>query len=111
MNSSVDSATLKALDRAHHLHPFTDFHDYADRRRAHFQPRRGRVHLRQRRQRMLDGMSGLWCCNLGYSQDAIKQAVFEQMQQLPYYNNFFKCSNQPAVELAGSADGGGTGRL
>jgi putrescine aminotransferase len=30
----------------------------------------------------------------------IKQAVFEQMQQLPYYNNFFKCSNQPAVELA-----------
>jgi putrescine aminotransferase len=49
---------------------------------------------------MLDGMSGLWCCNLGYSQDAIKQAVFEQMQQLPYYNNFFKCSNQPAVELA-----------
>jgi 4-aminobutyrate aminotransferase-like enzyme len=51
---------------------------------------------------MLDGMSGLWCCNLGYSQDAIKQAVFDQMQQLPYYNNFFKCSNQPAVELAGA---------
>jgi putrescine aminotransferase len=32
----------------------------------------------------------------------IKQAVFDQMQQLPYYNNFFKCSNQPAVELAGA---------
>jgi putrescine aminotransferase len=51
---------------------------------------------------MLDGMSGLWCCNLGYSQDAIKQAIFDQLQQLPYYNTFFKCANQPAVELAGA---------
>jgi hypothetical protein len=30
MNSSVDSATLKALDRAHYLHPFTDLHGYAE---------------------------------------------------------------------------------
>ena len=29
MNKPVDTATLKALDRAHHLHPFTDFHSYA----------------------------------------------------------------------------------
>jgi len=49
---------------------------------------------------MLDGMSGLWCCSLGYSQHSIAEAVFEQMQQLPYYNNFFGCSNQPATELA-----------
>jgi len=45
-------------------------------------------------------MSGLWCCNLGYSQNAIIEAVYAQMQQLPFYNNFFQCSNQPAVELA-----------
>ncbi len=50
--------------------------------------------------KMLDGMSGLWCCNLGYSQQSIIDAVTEQMQQLPYYNNFFQCSNQPAIELA-----------
>lgn len=49
---------------------------------------------------MLDGMSGLWCCNLGYSQKGIVDAVYQQMQELPYYNNFFQCSNQPAVELA-----------
>jgi putrescine aminotransferase len=49
---------------------------------------------------MLDGMSGLWCCNLGYSQDTIKQAIFDQLQQLPYYNNFFRCANQPSIELA-----------
>jgi putrescine aminotransferase len=47
----------------------------------------------------------------GLQPGRIKQAVFEQMQQLPYYNNFFKCSNQPAVELATRADGSGAGRL
>ena len=29
MNKPVDTATLKALDRAHHLHPFTDLSGYA----------------------------------------------------------------------------------
>ena len=31
---------------------------------------------------------------------SIYAEVTEQMQQLPYYNNFFQCSNQPAIELA-----------
>ena len=100
MNSSVDTASLKALDRAHHLHPFTDFHDYAEHGGRIFSRAEGCFIYDSDGHAMFDGMSGLWCCNLGYSQDAIKQAVFEQMQQLPYYNNFFKCSNQPAVELA-----------
>ncbi len=45
-------------------------------------------------------MSGLWCCNLGYSQTSIKDAIYAQLQELPYYNNFFQCANEPAVELA-----------
>jgi putrescine aminotransferase len=100
MTSQFDSEQLRALDRAHHLHPFTDFADYA----AHG----GRVFSRAEHvfiydsdgNRMLDGMSGLWCCNLGYSQEEIKQAVFDQLHRLPYYNNFFRCANEPAVELA-----------
>jgi len=45
-------------------------------------------------------MSGLWCCNLGYTQPAIAEAVHNQLQELPYYNNFFNCSNQPSLEMA-----------
>lgn len=100
MNAKLDTATLKQLDRAHHLHPFTDFHDYAEHG--------GRIISRAEHvyiydsdgNRIQDAMSGLWCCNLGYSQDMIKQAVAAQLNELPFYNNFFKCSNQPAVELA-----------
>ena len=100
MNMQADTATLRQLDQSHHLHPFTDFHDYA--------AQGGRIMSKAEHiyiydsdgNKMLDGMSGLWCCNLGYSQKSIIDAVYQQMQELPYYNNFFKCSNQPAVELA-----------
>ncbi|MCB1854598.1 MAG: aspartate aminotransferase family protein [Halieaceae bacterium] len=100
MNKQVDSGQLKGLDRAHHLHPFTDLKDYSEHG--------GRIVSRAEHiyiydtdgNKILDGMSGLWCCNLGYSQQAISDAVYAQLQALPFYNNFFKCSNQPAVELA-----------
>jgi putrescine---pyruvate transaminase len=100
MNMQANTGNLKQLDQAHHLHPFTDFKDYAHNG--------GRVFSRAEHiyiydstgHKMLDGMSGLWCCNLGYSQQSIIDAVTEQMQALPYYNNFFQCSNQPAIELA-----------
>ncbi|WP_338143936.1 aminotransferase class III-fold pyridoxal phosphate-dependent enzyme, partial [Bowmanella dokdonensis] len=50
--------------------------------------------------RLLDGMSGLWCCNLGYSQPRINQAIAAQLEELPYYNTFFQCTHPRATELA-----------
>ncbi len=98
--TSSNTESLRALDRAHHLHPFTDLHDYSEHGGRIFSRAEG-VHIYDSDgNAMLDGMSGLWCCNLGYSQDTIKQAIFDQLQQLPYYNNFFRCANQPSIELA-----------
>lgn len=96
----LTTAQLQALDNAHHLHPFTDYADYRK------QP--GRIitsadHITisdSEGRHYMDGMSGLWCCNLGYSQESIVEAVTRQLHQLPFYNNFFQCSNQPSVELA-----------
>jgi len=95
-----DTAALRRLDQAHHLHPFTDFQDYSEHG-GRIMSKAEHIYIYDSDgHRMLDGMSGLWCCNLGYSQNAIIEAVYAQMQQLPFYNNFFQCSNQPAVELA-----------
>ena len=97
---TLDTPTLRQLDQAHHLHPFTDFHDYSEHG-GRIMSRAEHIYIYDSEgHRMLDGMSGLWCCNLGYSQQGIIDAVYAQMQQLPYYTNFFQCSNQPAVELA-----------
>ena len=101
MNKPADTATLRRLDQSHHLHPFTDLGNYA-RDGGRIISRAEHVYIYDSDGKaMLDGMSGLWCCNLGYSQKAIVEAVHRQLQALPYYNNFFRCSNQPAVELAG----------
>ena len=100
MNATLETNQLRQLDQQHHLHPFTDFRDYAENG--------GRIVSRAEHiyiydsdgNKIQDAMSGLWCCSLGYSQDGIKKAVADQLMELPFYNNFFKCSNQPAVELA-----------
>jgi len=50
--------------------------------------------------KMLDGMSGLWCVNIGYGRDELVEAAAGQMRELPYYNSFFQCANPPSIELA-----------
>jgi len=100
MNTTADTRGLQKLDRSHHLHPFTDLKDYSEHG-GRIVSRAEHIYIYDSEgNRMLDGMSGLWCCNLGYSQQDIKDAIYAQLQELPFYNNFFKCSNQPAVELA-----------
>jgi putrescine aminotransferase len=100
MNKQVNTAGLQQLDRAHHLHPFTDLQDYSQQGGRIFSKAEHIYIYDTDGNKMLDGMSGLWCCGLGYSQKSIADAVYEQLQELPYYNNFFNCSNQSAVELA-----------
>jgi putrescine aminotransferase len=100
MTTEVETARLRQLDQAHHLHPFTNLREYS-RQGGRIISRAEHVYIYDSDgNKMLDGMSGLWCCNLGYSQTSIKDAIYAQLQELPYYNNFFQCANEPAVELA-----------
>ncbi|MEO1137978.1 MAG: aminotransferase class III-fold pyridoxal phosphate-dependent enzyme [Pseudomonadota bacterium] len=50
--------------------------------------------------RVVDAVGGLWCTNLGYSNDAIKQAISDQLWELPYYSAFAGTSNPPAIEAS-----------
>ena len=50
--------------------------------------------------RTLDGVGGLWCVNLGYSNAAIIEAMEKQVRELPYYNCFRGSSNTKAIELS-----------
>jgi putrescine---pyruvate transaminase len=49
---------------------------------------------------VLDAVGGLWNVNLGYSCEAIKRAMTEQLATLPYYSGFRGTSTAPAIELA-----------
>ena len=48
----------------------------------------------------IDAVGGLWCANLGYSNDVVKQAISDQLFKLPYYSAFSGTSNAPAIEAA-----------
>ncbi|MCY1666294.1 aspartate aminotransferase family protein [Rhizobium sp. SL86] len=51
-------------------------------------------------QRLLDGVGGLWNVNLGYSCDPVKQAIREQLDDLPYYSAFRGTTTSPLIELS-----------
>ncbi len=88
------------LDREHHLHPFTD-HKALHKKRSRIISRAEGVYIFDADgNRILDGMSGLWCVNAGYGRQELIIAATEQLRELPYYNNFFQCAHPPSIELA-----------
>ncbi|WP_136249199.1 aspartate aminotransferase family protein [Halomonas borealis] len=99
MTQSV-SARFNALDRDHHLHPFTDFKALGEEGCRVITAAQGVYIEDADGHRILDGMAGLWCVNLGYGRQELVDAATEQLQQLPFYNTFFKTTHPPAVELA-----------
>ena len=95
-----DTAELRRLDAAHYLHPFTD-HEALAQRGSRVITRAEGVYLWDSEgNRILDGMSGLWCVALGYGRRELAAVAQRQMLELPYYNSFFQSSNVPAIELA-----------
>jgi putrescine aminotransferase len=98
--SGFDTRALQQLDSAHYLHPFTD-HGALRERGARVMVRGDGIYLWDSEgNKVIDGMSGLWCVNVGYGRGSITQAVARQMDTLPFYNSFFNTTNVPAVMLA-----------
>ena len=91
---------LQEQDRSFHLHPFTNHaemhasgtHIVLEGDGCHFFDESGR--------RILDGLAGLWCVNIGYSSKAVVQAVGEQLRRLPYYPSFFNSTTEPPIRVA-----------
>lgn len=94
------TAEMQALDAAHHLHPFTDSAELNQKGARIITHAEGVYLTDSEGQKLLDGMSGLWCVNVGYGRAELAEAAQRQMLQLPYYNTFFQTSHPPVLELA-----------
>ena len=88
------------LDKEHHLHPFTDHKDLHEKKSLIITRADGVYIFDADGNKILDGMSGLWCVNAGYGRDKLVDAATRQMRELPYYNSFFQCAHPPSIELA-----------
>jgi putrescine aminotransferase len=100
LDQITGSIDWQGMDAAHHLHPFTDHKALHEHGVRVITGAEGVFLHDDRGNKILDGMAGLWCVNLGYSRRELAEAANAQMLKLPYYNTFFKTTNQPAAALA-----------
>ncbi|MFK8033858.1 MAG: aspartate aminotransferase family protein [Hyphomicrobiales bacterium] len=100
ISNEFPTSQLQEADAAHHLHPFSD-HESLNKEKSRVIVRGDGVFLWDSDgNRFVDGMAGLWCVNVGHGRDEIADAVRDQMQQLSYYNTFFKTTHPPVVALS-----------
>lgn len=92
--------SLDQADRQYALHPFTHLSNH--QAQGPFLIERGEgVHVwDDKGNRLLEGMSGLWCASLGFSEQRLIDAAAKQFATLPYAHMFTHHSTQPAIELS-----------
>ena len=99
-NTTRTTRQWQAADSAHYLHPFTDFKSLQGQGSRIITRGEGIYLWDSDGHKILDAMSGLWCVNVGYGQQALIDAATAQLKQLPFYNSFFQTTTPPAIELA-----------
>ena len=48
----------------------------------------------------IESVAGLWCASLGFSNERLAKAAYDQMLKLPFYHGFTAKSHEPMIELA-----------
>jgi len=99
-NNSVPTAEWQARDARHHLHSFTDPGLILEQGSRIIVRGEGSCVWDNDGRRILDGMAGLWCVNIGYGRKELSDAAKAQMDRLPYYNNHFQSAVPAMIELA-----------
>ncbi|MBI4514444.1 MAG: aspartate aminotransferase family protein [Deltaproteobacteria bacterium] len=97
---SANLDEILRLDRAHVIHPITEFRKQEKYGSKIFVGGRGiELQLADGRT-LIDGFSGLFNICVGHGRSEIAEAVAVQMRQLAYYPSFWDFGNEPAARLA-----------
>ncbi len=106
MLRNYDADRLHALDVAHHLPPHSSskLHKELGGHRIITRAEGASIYDIDGH-KILDGMAGLWCVDVGYGRVELADVAREQMIELPFYNTFFKTVTPPAIELAAKIAG------
>ena len=96
----LNTQELQQSDSTHYLHPFTDAKSLKKKGARVITRAEGIYLWDSDGNRLLDGMAGLWCVNVGYGRKVLAQTAMRQLEELPYYNTFFQTTHPPAVALS-----------
>ena len=98
---TISTSALQEKNAKHLIQSFSDLNYIKNPESTHIISRADGVYIYDNDgKKILDSMSGLWCVNMGYSQNSIINAVSKQMKELVYYNNFFGTSHPSAIKLS-----------
>ena len=98
MNTLANSPS--ARDIANHLHPYTNFVAHEAQGPHIMEKGDGIYVIDDTGKRYIEGLAGLWCASLGFSNERLAAAGAAQLQQLPYYHNFAHKTTPAVIELA-----------
>lgn len=96
----METKLWQSIDKAHFLHPFTD-HARLYASGARVAVRAEGVYVWDNDgHRIIDGLSGLGCVNIGYGRPELARVAMEQMLALSYCPSFFHTTHPSVVRLA-----------
>jgi putrescine aminotransferase len=92
--------SLRKIDQAHHIHPFTNHNQMHQDGSYIITSGKGCWVKDENDRELFDGLAGLWCTNVGYGRQEIIDAVTKQMSNLCFYPSFFNSTTEPSILLA-----------
>src|SRR5205809_3466620 len=88
MGNDISSAISPAgrRDLTHHLHPYTQLRQLEQEGPLVIVRGDGVRVFDEHGREYIEGMAGLWCASLGFSEKRLAEAAYRQMQALPYHH-------------------------
>jgi 4-aminobutyrate--pyruvate transaminase len=92
--------SVASRDIAYHLHPYTDLKKHESEGPLVITEGKGIYVYDDAGKEYIEGLAGLWCASLGFSESRLIEAATRQLKQLPYYHIFNHKAHEGAGELA-----------
>ncbi len=89
-----------ARDIAHALHPYTDLVNHQQSGPMIISRGDGVRVWDDTGRDYIESVAGLWCANLGFSNERLARAAYDQMMRLPFYHAFTGKSHDPLIDLS-----------
>lgn len=100
MNAPVSPSVLAKKDVANHFHPYTNLRAIEKDAPLIIVEGDGIEVIDDTGKRYIEGMAGLWCASLGFSEKRLGEAAKRQMDVLPYYHSFSGKAHNVVAEVS-----------
>ncbi|QFT81945.1 Taurine--pyruvate aminotransferase [Roseovarius sp. THAF27] len=99
MNKMLPNSA-EARDVAYHFHAYTNARAHEKNGPVIMETGKGVRVFDNNGKSYIEAMAGLWSAAVGFDEERLADAAYQQMRKLPFYHNFSHKSHGPVVDLA-----------